>query len=85
MSYTILDRQEVINMSNDIFDEEGNLLMSSREEKTVMTLVEYDFNGTVVTVNIPHFMPQSEDDIILGITNREVTEFEKLSQSAITE
>lgn len=48
---------------------------------TVNTEVEYDFNGIKVIIEIPHFNPQSEDDITLGIENRAVTEQEKLKES----
>lgn len=53
-------------------------ILSRRTEETVITTVEYDFNGEVVVVDVAHFMPQSEDDIILGIENRAVTEQQRL-------
>lgn len=45
-------------------------------EDTLTTLVQYDFMETPVC--IAHFRPQSEDDILLGINNREITEKKKL-------
>ena len=48
--------------------------LSRRTDSIVKTLVEYDFDGTKVQVEVAHFNPQSEDDILLGIANREITE-----------
>lgn len=45
---------------------------------TIFTLIEYDFDGIKVTVDIPHFMPPDESYIILGIENRAITEQRKL-------
>jgi hypothetical protein len=53
-------------------------ILSRRAEQTVFTTVEYTFDNQTVTVEIPHFMPASEEDIIKGIENREVTERAKL-------
>jgi hypothetical protein len=53
-------------------------ILSRRIEETVFTTVEYDFDGETVTVEVAHFMPQNEDDIILGIENRAVTEQKRL-------
>lgn len=54
-------------------------IKSSRQvEETIFTTVEYDFDGVIVEVEIPHFMPQSKEDIILGIENRAVSEQRKL-------
>ncbi len=80
-TWQILERTEIINQTEDILDEEGNVIVPSREEKTVFTKVEYSLNETIVVVDIPHFMPQSEDDINLGIDNRMVTELSKLSNN----
>jgi len=48
-------------------------------DETLFTEVEYDFNGTIVVVDIPHFMPQSSQDVITGIINRAATEQIKLN------
>jgi hypothetical protein len=45
--------------------------------RLVKTLIEYDIEGDVFQIEIPHFNPQSEADITLGINNREVTERRK--------
>lgn len=55
------------------------IIKSKRQvEDTLFTVVEYDFNGTKVEVEVAHFQPQSADDITLGITNRGASEERKL-------
>lgn len=50
-------------------------ILNTREEVTVITEVEYTFeDGSTSIVNVSHFMPNSEDDIIKGIENRFITE-----------
>ena len=53
-------------------------ILDRRTEQTVFTTVEYDFDGQIVTVDVAHFMPGSEQDIITGIENRAVTEQRRL-------
>lgn len=48
---------------------------------TINTVVEYNYDGVIVEVNIAHFMPESEADIILGIENRAVSEKRKLTNT----
>ena len=52
-------------------------------EETIFTLVEYNFDGTIIVVNIPHFMPNNNDEIELGITNRALSEKRKLDAISI--
>ena len=54
--------------------------ISRREQKTVFTEIEFDFDGVKVVVEVAHFMPNSEQDILLGIENRAVTEELKLKE-----
>lgn len=54
-------------------------ILSTRSEETVFTTVEYNLDGEVVVVEVAHFMPESEEDIRIGIENREVTERAKLA------
>lgn len=50
-------------------------ILNTREETTVITEVEYTFeDGSVSIVNVSHFMPKSEEDIVKGIENRFITE-----------
>lgn len=43
-------------------------------EETIFTTVTYDINGSPVTVEIPHFMPDSLIDIQANIDNRALSE-----------
>lgn len=54
------------------------ILSTSTLDETITTTVEYNFDGTIITVDIPHFMPQSEGDIETGILNRATSEKRKL-------
>lgn len=64
------------------YDEEGNPILDGNIvtiiNKLVTTTVEYDLDGEIIIVDVNHFNPQSQDDIELGIQNREVTERRKL-------
>lgn len=42
---------------------------------TTWTTVDFLLDKTeAFTIDIPHFQPQSDDDIIIGITNRSISE-----------
>lgn len=54
-------------------------ILSTRNiDVTVFTNVEYNFDGVLHTVEIPHFMPKSQDEILQNIINAAPTELEKL-------
>lgn len=54
------------------------ILSAKQVEDHIFTEVKYDFDdGTSATVSIPHFQPQSKDDVLLGITNRLMSENKK--------
>jgi hypothetical protein len=80
--YTEISRnEELITQKFPSYDENGNEIIGqeiSIINKIVKTLVEFNIEGEVFQLEIPHFNPQSEDDIILGIQNREITERRKL-------
>ncbi len=59
------------------------ILSTSTLDETITTTVEYNFDGTIVTVDIPHFMPQSETDIETGILNRAMSEKRKLDATEL--
>jgi hypothetical protein len=71
MEYRILERREERYEVDLRTEETGPVL---QEQFIVFTLVEYIIEGQTITVEIPHFMPPSEEYIILGIENRGVTE-----------
>ena len=62
------------------YDENGQEIPGQGQtvtNKLVKTLVEFDIEGEIVQIEIPHFNPGSEADITLGINNREITERRK--------
>lgn len=54
------------------------ILKTTVNGETINTEVEYNFDGTIVTVDIPHFMPKGQSDIETAILNRAVSEKRKL-------
>lgn len=45
---------------------------------TINTKVQYNFDGTILVIDIPHFMPQTMQDIETGILNRAASEKRKM-------
>lgn len=46
-------------------------IIDRKESLTVFTEVEYTFpDGSTDIINIPHFEPKSEDEILINIQNR---------------
>lgn len=72
--HTEISRREIITPSQEV---EGVVYP---ETKTIFTKIEYDINGTKVEIEVAHFNPQSENDILLGIENRAVSEKLKLEE-----
>lgn len=53
---------------------------SRRDQVTTIVNVTYTLSdGSQVIVDVPIFMPQSEDDILLGIKNRGITEENRIN------
>ena len=50
----------------------------TRNEETVTTKVEYDFNGTIVIVDVAHFQPKNVAEVKQSIKNRGLSEKAKL-------
>jgi len=69
MTYSIISRREEVNYVTET---------ETIAQTLVFTLVEYNFDGTIITVEVAHFMPPDESYIIQGIENRAVTEQIKL-------
>jgi len=81
MYKVINTKEEFIDQYFPKYDEDGNEIPNegiTLTNKIVITKVEYYINDEIVIVEIPHFNPQSDEDITLGITNREVSERKKL-------
>ena len=55
-------------------------IISKRQDSdTLLTTVEYNFDGVILTIDVPHFQPQSVKEVITGIENRGVSEERKLN------
>jgi hypothetical protein len=55
-------------------------ILSTRQiEETLITTVEYNFNGEIVVVDIPHFMPQNSQIIIDNIVSRSQSELARIN------
>jgi hypothetical protein len=50
--------------------------------ETIITTVEYNFDGTIVTTEIPHFMKKTLEEIDIDIINRSASELAKLQAEA---
>lgn len=48
-------------------------------DDNLFTTVEYNFDETKVLVEVAHFQPQSEEEIITGIENRGLSEERKFT------
>jgi uncharacterized protein YpmB len=56
------------------------------DEDTLYTVVTYELDGKEVTVKVPHFQPQSKEEVISGVENRLMTEDrKKISQEVCEE
>lgn len=75
MNWREIERREETHQVETQIGENETITM---EQTTVFTTVEYDFNGTIVVVEVAHFMPPDESYITLGIENRAITEQRKL-------
>lgn len=55
-------------------------ILSTRQiEETLITTVEYNFDGEIVVVDIPHFMPQDSQVIIDNIVSRSQSELARIN------
>ena len=59
-------------------------IISKRQDSdTLLTTVEYNFDGVILTIEVPHFQPASKKDVIMGIENRGASEERKLNAAKI--
>ncbi len=85
--YKILDGWQNITIqeaqySEITFDEDGNELpivelVPRMEWKTVTTEVKYYLDKGIVVIEVSHFMPKDDADIIRGLDNRFLSENRK--------
>ena len=54
-------------------------ILSTRQvDETLFTTVEYNFDGTIVTTEVAHFMPKTEAEIEQNIINRAASEVARM-------
>jgi hypothetical protein len=58
------------------------ILSTKQIVETLFTTVEYNFDGNIVTTEVAHFMPKSEEEIKQNIINRASSEMNKIEASA---
>ena len=74
-TWKILSMTEVINNHPAQYDDEGTLLEPAYDTKTVTTSVEFIFDDNdPIVLDVAHFNPQNDDDILIGIQNRAISE-----------
>ena len=54
------------------------ILFSRQADITLITTVEYNLDGNIVTTEVPHFMPKSQEEIEQNIINRASSEVARL-------
>ena len=59
------------------------ILSTNQIEESLFTTVEYNFDGTIVTVEVAHFMPQNSQVIIDNIVSRSQSELAKINAKNI--
>jgi lactam utilization protein B len=58
-------------------------IISTRQiDETLFTTVEYNFDGTIVTTEVAHFMPKTEEEITQNIINRAESEVVRMQASS---
>jgi lactam utilization protein B len=58
------------------------ILSTSQVAETLFTTVEYNFDGTIVTTEVAHFMPKTEEEITQNIINRAESEIARIEASS---
>lgn len=58
-------------------------ILSTRQvDETLFTTVEYNFDGTIVTTEVAHFMPKTEEEVTQNIINRASSEVVRMEASS---
>jgi len=54
-------------------------IISTRQiDESLFTTVEYNFDGTIITTEVAHFMPKTEEEITQNIINRASSEVARM-------
>ena len=59
------------------------ILATQQAGETLITLVEYNFDGTIFTTEVAHFMPNTEAEIEQNIINRAFSEIAKINATNV--
>lgn len=59
------------------------ILSTNQIEESLFTTVEYNFDGTIVTVEVAHFMPKDTDEITQNIIKRAASEIARLNAKVL--
>jgi hypothetical protein len=74
-TWRILTKTETVDHIDAVLDEEGNVLFPAVDNNIVITEVEYAFDDhDPIVISVTHFKPESDDDILIGIQNRAISE-----------
>lgn len=58
-------------------------ILSTRQvDETLFTTVEYNFDGSIVTTELAHFMPKTEEEVTQNIINRAEAEVTRIEASS---
>ena len=58
-------------------------ILSTRQiDESLFTTVEYNFDGSIVTTEVAHFMPKTEEEITQNIINRAASEVIRMEASS---
>lgn len=58
-------------------------ILSTRQiDESLFTTVEYNFDGTIITTEVAHFMPKTEEEITQNIINRASSEIARIEASS---
>ena len=58
------------------------ILSTSQVAETLFTTVEYNFDGPIVTTDVAHFMPKTEEEITHNIIIRAESEIVRIQASS---
>lgn len=57
-------------------------ILSTRQAgESLFTTVEYNFDGNIVIIEVTHFMPKTEEEIMQNIINRASSEIARIEAS----
>ena len=71
-----------LNNSNNQNSMTYRITSTRQVDETLFTTVEYNFDGVIVTTEVAHFMPKSEEEITQNIINRAASEVARMEAAA---